>query len=78
MTATKDVDMVLANQGLPPEFIRLGSVHTEREEPEVATMLSGVKSERRPDGVICRLMLRRNLLVPAHDGMMAQSAWRIA
>lgn len=78
MTATKDVDMVLSNQDLPPEFIRLASSHHEREEPEVATMLSGVKSERRPDGVICRLMLRRNLLVPAHDGVMAQSAWRVS
>jgi hypothetical protein len=40
-------------------------------------MLSGMIAEQQHDEVICPLMLRRNLVVPAHYGAMSQSAWRV-
>lgn len=76
MTTTKDVDTILASQGLPPELRRLPGTH-QGEEGRIADLLSGVIAGRQQDGVICPDMLRRNLLVPAHQGAVAQSAWQV-
>jgi hypothetical protein len=40
-------------------------------------MLSGMIAARQPDEVICPLMLRRNLIIPAHQGSIMQDAWRV-
>jgi hypothetical protein len=40
-------------------------------------MLSGMIAARQPDEVICPLMLRRNLIIPAHQGPITQGAWRV-
>ena len=77
MTATQDIDTLLPSQDLPMELARLASTSRQRDEPRVASMLSGVYAARQQDDVICPLMLRRNLLVPAHEGAMEQSAWRV-
>ena len=77
MTATKDIDTLLSSQDLPIELARLASSSHPRDEPRVASMLSGVFTARQQDDVICPMMLRRNLLVPAHDGSVVQSAWRV-
>jgi len=77
MTATKDIETLCASQDLPMELARLISSTHERDEPQVASMVSGVVAARQQDDVICPLMLRRNLLVPAHHGSVTQSAWRV-
>jgi hypothetical protein len=76
MTTTKDVDTVLVSQDLPLEFCRLSGTH-QGQEGRMAPVLSGVIAARQQDEVICPYMLRRNLLVPAHQGSVAQSAWRV-
>ena len=45
-------------------------------EPLVASMLSGLVAARQQDELICPLMLRRNLLVPAHHGSVTRGAWQ--
>ncbi|HEX2136328.1 MAG TPA: hypothetical protein VHG30_10550 [Microvirga sp.] len=77
MTATKDLDTLLSSLDLPIELARLASSSQPRDEPRVASMLSGVFAARPQDDVICPMMLRRNLLVPAHQGPIVQSAWRV-
>jgi hypothetical protein len=76
MTTTKDVDTVLASQDLPLELCRLSGTH-QGQEGRMTPVLSGVIAARQQDEVICPYMLRRNLLVPAHQGSVAQSAWRV-
>lgn len=76
MTTTKDIDTILASQDLPLEFRRLSGTHLG-EDGRIACLLSGVIAARQQDEVICPDMLRRNLLVPAHQGAVAQSAWQI-
>lgn len=77
MTATKEIDTLLASQGLPTELLRLPTSSHQGEEPRVASMLSGMIAARQPDEVICPLMLRRNLIIPAHQGSIMQDAWRV-
>jgi hypothetical protein len=77
MTATKDIDSILPSQDLPEEFLHRPSSAHPSEEPRVTSMLSGMIAVRHHDDVICPLMLRRHLVVPAHYGYMAQSAWRV-
>jgi hypothetical protein len=66
MIVSEDVDTILPRLALPAELGRAASSHHAGEEPRVASMISGLP-----------LMIERNLLVPAHDGVMAQSAWRV-
>ena len=77
MSAIQDVETIVPMQDLPAELVRPVSSHHEGDEPKVASMLSGMVVTRDADDVICPLMLRRNLLVPAHRGAMAQSAWLV-
>jgi hypothetical protein len=77
MSATLDFETIASNQHLPLELMRLASSHDRGEEEHVASMVSGMVAARQSDGVICPLMLRRNLLVPAHQGAMTRSAWRV-
>jgi hypothetical protein len=76
MSATKDVDTLLPSQDLPLEFLRLASNSHPGEEPKVAGMLSGMVAARQTDEVICPLMLRRNLIVPAYANGMEDGLWR--
>ncbi len=77
MTATREFDTILSVQDLPMELLRLTSTIHASEEPQVASMLSGLVAARQHDEVICPLMLRRNLLIPAHQGSVARGASRI-
>lgn len=65
MTATNELDAVLCQEELPDEFSRLASSSPPRDRPSVATMLSGIVSTGAEDEVMCPLLLRRHLLVPA-------------
>jgi hypothetical protein len=76
MTATQGIDTILSTQDLPLELLRLTSSMHASGEPLVASMLSGLVAARQQDEVICPLMLRRNLLVPAHHGSVTRDAWR--
>ena len=76
-SATRDVETIVPTQDLPAELVPRVSSHHESDEPKVASMVSGVVPARDVDDVICPLMLRRNLVVPAHQGVMAQSAWLV-
>ena len=77
MTATQDFETILTSRNLPAEFLRVVSSSHQGEQPKVASMVSGMVAARQQDEVICPLMLRRNLVVPAHQGFMNQSAWRV-
>jgi hypothetical protein len=77
MPATRDIDTILASQDLPMELMRLASSHHPSDEPQVARMVSGMVAARHQDEVICPLMLRRNLVVPAHQGGITRSGWRV-
>ncbi len=78
MTVTEEVETLLSSQELPAELLRLATSTHQAEEPHVASMLSGMIAARHRDEVICPMMLRRNLVVPAHQGLISQSAWRVA
>jgi hypothetical protein len=77
MTTSSDFEAFLPDRDLPVELLRLASSTHQGEEPYVAGMISGMIATRQQDEVICPLMLRRNLVIPAHQGAMAQSAWRV-
>ncbi len=77
MTATLETDSILPSQDRPMELLRLTSSIHPSEELRVASMLSGLVAARQQDEVICPLMLRRNLVIPAHQGSITRSAWRI-
>jgi hypothetical protein len=77
MTTTSDIETLISDQDLPVELLRLTSSTHQSDEPYVACMLSGMIVARQQDEVICPLMLRRNLVIPARQGRMAQSAWRV-
>jgi hypothetical protein len=78
MTATQDFETILTNRVLPAEFLRVVSSSHQGEQPKVACMVSGMVAARQQDEVICPLMLRRNLIVPAHQGFTNRSAWHVA
>jgi hypothetical protein len=75
MASTKVVDTVLSSQALPLEFRHQSSAR-QGEEARIATRLSGVIPARHQDEVICPYLLRRNLLVPAQLGPVAQGTYQ--
>lgn len=77
MTTTNDIETFISDQDLPVELLRLSTSTHQSDEPYVAGMLSGMIVARQPDEVICPLMLRRNLVIPAHQGWMTQSSWHV-
>ncbi|HEX2553753.1 MAG TPA: hypothetical protein VHL98_08630 [Microvirga sp.] len=77
MTAAQEIDTILPNQDPPMELLRLTSSLHPSDEPRIASMLSGLVAARHEDEVICPLMMRRNLVIPAHQGSIARSAWRV-
>jgi hypothetical protein len=78
MTATQDFETIVTSRDLPAEFLRVASSSHLGDEPKVARMVSGMVAARQQDEVICPLMLRRNLLVPAHQGLMTRGGWQVA
>ncbi|QFU15917.1 hypothetical protein [Microvirga thermotolerans] len=76
MTATNELDAVLAQEMVPDEFCRLASSTPPREKPLVAALLSGIVPVRQQDGVVCPLMLRRHLVVPSSRASAAGEAGR--
>ena len=77
MRATKEFDTILSSQDLPLEFLRVASSHHPGEEVRVACMVSGVMAARNEDEVICPLMVQRDLVVPAHHGVMTRGGRRV-
>jgi hypothetical protein len=77
MAAIEDIDIILPSQDPPEELMRLASSLRQGEEAKVASMLSGMIAARLQDDLICPLMRRRHLVMPAHTGLVAQSAWRV-
>jgi hypothetical protein len=73
MTATHDTDTLLSSRELPLELQRLVSHAHQADETKVVSMLSGMVAARPSDDVICSLMVRRHLLVPADRSSIAQS-----
>ena len=76
MRATKDIDTILSSQDLPLEFLRVASSH-HPGEVRVACMVSGMVAARNEDEVICPLMVQRDLVVPAHHGVMTRGGRRV-
>jgi hypothetical protein len=71
MTSTKEVECPLSIEDFSLEVRRVPSAHAE--EPKIAFMLSSVMAHRVDDEVICPYLLRRNLVVPALQGMATPS-----
>jgi len=71
MTATNELDAVLCQEDLPDEFCRLASSSPPREKPYVASMLSGIVPASEQDSVMCPLLLRRHLIIPAWENGFA-------
>ncbi|MBF9231963.1 hypothetical protein [Microvirga alba] len=65
MTATNELDAILSQEELPDEFCRLASSAASRDKPSVASMLSGIVPTSEQDEVMCPLLLRRHLIIPA-------------
>jgi hypothetical protein len=65
MTATNELDAALCREELPDEFCRLASSSPPGDRLSVAFILSGIVPACEQDGVMCPLMLRRHLIVPA-------------
>lgn len=65
MTATNELDAILSKEDLPDEFCRLASSSPPSDKPSVASMLSGIVPSGEQDEVMCPLLLRRHLIVPA-------------
>jgi len=71
MTATNELDAVFCQEELPDEFSRLASSPSPTDKPSVASMLSGIVPANEQDDVICPLMLRRHLIIPAWQNSFA-------
>jgi hypothetical protein len=71
MTATNEMDAILCQEELPDEFCRLASSSPPSDKPSVAYMLSGIVPANEQDGVMCPLMLRRHLIIPAWENQFA-------
>lgn len=65
MAATNELDAIFCQEELPDMFSRLASSSPPRDRPSVASMLSGIIPVGQQDEVVCPLLLRRHLLVPA-------------
>jgi len=76
LTATNELDAVFSQEELPDEFSRLASSSPSRDRPLVASMVSGIVPACQHDEVMCPLMLRRRLLVPAWRDVSAAGAYR--
>ncbi|MGO4573045.1 hypothetical protein [Microvirga sp. 2TAF3] len=76
MTATNELDAILCQESIPDEFSGLASSSSPRDKSPVAFMLSGIVRTRQQDGVMCPLMLRRHLVVPARQSTLAGEAGR--
>jgi hypothetical protein len=68
VTAANELDAILSREEPPDEFCRLASSSPPGDKPSVAFILSGIVPANEPDGVMCPLMLRRHLVIPAWEG----------
>lgn len=76
MTTTKDLESTLLDQDLPIELLRVPNSHC-LDLPATVSMLSGTVPVRPADEAICPLLMRRNLLVPAHQAQIVRDGWRV-
>jgi len=76
MSATTDLGTLFCGQDLPMEFMRLVTTGHTSDDPQVATMLSGLVVTGHQDEVICPLMVQRRLVVPSHYEMLSPTASR--
>ena len=65
MTATNAVEACLCEEELADEFSRLAASTPASDIAAAICIVSGLVKTQDDDGVICPLMLRRHLLVPA-------------
>jgi len=76
MSATNDLGTLFCEQDLPVEFMRLVTTSHTSDDPQVATMLSGLVVTGHHDEVIGPLMVQRRLVVPSHYELLSPSASR--
>jgi hypothetical protein len=77
MSATDDLGTLFCAQDLPVELLRLVTTTHTSDDPNVASMLSGLVTARQHDEVICPLMVQRRLVVPSHYDSLSPTASRI-
>jgi hypothetical protein len=65
VTATNEIDACLCQEDLPDEFSRLAASSPSSDFTLSVVVYSGLVPTRDEDGVMCPLMLRRHLVVPA-------------
>jgi len=67
VTATNEIEAFLCREDMPDEFSRLASSSPPSDHTSSLSLLSGLVPTKDEDGVMCPLMLRRHLIVPAID-----------
>jgi len=67
VTATNEIEAYLCREDMPDEFSRLASSSPPSDHTSSVSLLSGLVPTKDEDGVMCPLMLRRHLVVPAID-----------
>jgi hypothetical protein len=77
MSATDDLGTLFCTQDLPTELLKLVTTTHASDDPQVASMLSGLVTARQRDDVICPLMVQRRLVVPSHYDSVVLAASRI-
>jgi hypothetical protein len=65
VTAANEIEAFLCQEELPDEFCRLASSSPPSDYASVLSLFSGLVPTKDEDGVMCPLMLRRHLVVPA-------------
>lgn len=63
MTTINMPDTIFCQESLPDEFCRRASSSYLNDKPSLAAVLSGIVHTREQD-VVCRLLLKRRLVVP--------------
>jgi hypothetical protein len=67
VTAANEIEAFLCREDMPDEFCRLASSSPPTDHTSSMSLLSGLVPTKDEDGVMCPLMLRRHLVVPAVD-----------
>jgi hypothetical protein len=65
VTAANEIEAFLCREDMPDEFCRLASSSPPSDHTCSLSLLSGLVPTKDEDGVVCPLMLRRHLVVPA-------------
>jgi hypothetical protein len=73
VTAATEIDAYLCHEEVPDEFCRFASSSPPSDHTSTVSLFSGLVPSKDEDGVMCPLMLRRRLVVPAFGSLASVS-----